>query len=360
MPGFIDASEKGRRMIVISDIHANLRLFKALLDRVDLRPEDMLVLDGDYINRGPESRATLQYLMLLKDRPHTYILKGNIERLGEWYLNRGTPESIIPHLADHRHNLLCEWAFAAGYGHVGYDNLVQMRPVLAEKYAEEAGFIRDLPYALETESCIFVHAGIAPELPWRESSEQTMLKNDPYLARGINPTGKYVVVGHMPVWNVPESGSSNCPVVFEERRIIGIDGGNAVKAFAQLNALIFENGEIIHTFADLSPVIAAKESYVPKEQNEFLKFSWPDYFLEILSVGPEFTRCRIKGTQRTGMVKNEHIGSENGQLCFRTNSTPLLLSCKAGERFYHLDTCGGCLMVKTMSGTMGWLPKGVF
>lgn len=355
---FLSSSEVGRRIVAISDIHASLDLLLKLLEKVKLDDRDLLVFDGDYINRGPKSLETVRFLMrLIKERGNTVILKGNIERLGEWYLRRGRIEDIIPHLSDHKKNLLIDWANEAGFDHVGYDNLELMRPILAKQFAAEAEFIRDLPFGLETESFIFVHAGIAPEGDWKESSEQTILKNDGYLASGKNPTDKTVIVGHMPVWNLPESGSSNCPLFYPDRRIIGIDGGTGVKSFSQLNALLIEDGHITWEFADDAPTVRARTDWSPSVQNEFLKFSWPNYFLEIVERGEEFSRCRICGSDRVGMVKNEHITLENGKPCFSANSTPLLLECTTGEELYLLDRCGGYCMVKKASGDMGWIPN---
>ena len=39
----------GRRIIVISDIHANLQYFTALLKKIELTPDDVLVLCGDFL-----------------------------------------------------------------------------------------------------------------------------------------------------------------------------------------------------------------------------------------------------------------------------------------------------------------------
>ena len=55
----------GRRIIVISDIHANLQYFTALLKKIELTPDDVLVLCGDFLEKGERSLDTLRYIMQL-------------------------------------------------------------------------------------------------------------------------------------------------------------------------------------------------------------------------------------------------------------------------------------------------------
>mgnify|MGYP000459463519 CR=1 FL=1 len=71
----------GRRIVAVSDIHGNLPFFRALLDKIALTPEDILVLVGDLLEKGQESLALLRYVMDLC-RTHTvYPLCGNCDGL---------------------------------------------------------------------------------------------------------------------------------------------------------------------------------------------------------------------------------------------------------------------------------------
>ena len=54
--------EPGRRIIAVSDIHGNLPFFLALMDKVRLTPEDILVLDGDLLEKGRDSLPLLRHL----------------------------------------------------------------------------------------------------------------------------------------------------------------------------------------------------------------------------------------------------------------------------------------------------------
>ena len=52
------------RIIAISDIHGNLPYLRGLLDKLALTEEDTLVFCGDMVEKGPQSLATLRYIMI--------------------------------------------------------------------------------------------------------------------------------------------------------------------------------------------------------------------------------------------------------------------------------------------------------
>ena len=103
----------GRRILAVSDIHGNLPFFRGLLQKVRFTPEDILVLDGDMLEKGRDSLALLRYMMELS-RTHTvYPICGNCDGLvfrffetdeldGRFYASYlpQHPESTIRQLAD--------------------------------------------------------------------------------------------------------------------------------------------------------------------------------------------------------------------------------------------------------------------
>ncbi|MBJ7988242.1 serine/threonine protein phosphatase, partial [Bacillus cereus] len=60
---------------------------------------------------------------------------------------------------------------------------------------------------------------------------------------------KYVIVGHWPVVNYSEEAPSNNPVIDKNKKIIAIDGGNAIKEAGQLNAFIIHRDVLNDTFS---------------------------------------------------------------------------------------------------------------
>ena len=73
--------EPGRRIIAVSDIHGNLPFFLALMDKVALTPDDILVLNGDLLEKGRDSLALLRYLMALSQTHTLYPICGNCDGL---------------------------------------------------------------------------------------------------------------------------------------------------------------------------------------------------------------------------------------------------------------------------------------
>ena len=48
-----------RRIIVISDVHGNLAYLRGLLAKVNFSTEDVLIIVGDLLEKGPHSLKTL-------------------------------------------------------------------------------------------------------------------------------------------------------------------------------------------------------------------------------------------------------------------------------------------------------------
>jgi len=77
----IDFPKNGRRF-AISDIHGCYLTFKTIVEnRLELTHDDQLFLLGDYINKGPKSKKTLNYIIeLISHGYRIYPLRGNHEQ----------------------------------------------------------------------------------------------------------------------------------------------------------------------------------------------------------------------------------------------------------------------------------------
>ncbi len=72
------------RKIAISDIHGCNKSFNALLEKIALTRDDLLLLGGDYIDRGPDSKGVIDTIMSLINHGYKVrCLKGNHESLME-------------------------------------------------------------------------------------------------------------------------------------------------------------------------------------------------------------------------------------------------------------------------------------
>ena len=317
---------------------------------------------GDYINRGPESLECVSFLQKISREKHTFVLKGNLERLVDWYLYWGEPQAIVNHFQDHKQNLFCQWANKLGVEKINFDNFSSCRELLKSHYSEEIYFLRNLPIGLDSEDFIFTHSGIGARKDWQNSTEQEILKNDPYLCSGLNMTEKWSVVGHMPVWNCPESLNTNNPIIYRDRKIIGVDGGAGVKQFSQINALIIEHEaeepSFSNVFLDDFPKVSANSDFTPDYDGGCFKDSWPNYTLELLKKDPDFSLCCKPDSKEVGLVKNEHLGSGASGYFFSHSTVSTLLEVKNGEQYSLLDINGGnYCFVKNKNGEIGWVRK---
>src|SRR5688572_16238462 len=72
-------AEMAKRTIAIGDIHGCSQALRAIIDAVQPTADDTLVLLGDYVDRGPDSRGVLEYVLELESRYRLAPLMGNHE-----------------------------------------------------------------------------------------------------------------------------------------------------------------------------------------------------------------------------------------------------------------------------------------
>lgn len=131
---------EGRRL-VISDVHGCHRTLKKLVEnQIQLQKEDYLFFLGDFIDRGPDSAAVLDYVFELEDKGfHIFPLRGNHEQmfLDDYQIEK--PENLKRIL--HENNA---------------QNLLDKEGKVIPAYWD---FFQSLPYYYELEDFYLVHAG---------------------------------------------------------------------------------------------------------------------------------------------------------------------------------------------------------
>jgi serine/threonine protein phosphatase 1 len=68
-------------LYAIGDIHGMRDQLVALIDSLRLEPRDRLVFIGDYVDRGPDPRGVIEYLIELSGRHSCTFLMGNHEAM---------------------------------------------------------------------------------------------------------------------------------------------------------------------------------------------------------------------------------------------------------------------------------------
>ena len=124
----------GCRILAVSDIHGNLPFFRGLLQKVRFTPEDILVLDGDMLEKGRDSLALLRDIMALS-RTHTvYPICGNCDGLVARFfetdeLDAGFYASYLP---QHPESTIRQLADEMGYP--DWQDFPGLRAALRERY----------------------------------------------------------------------------------------------------------------------------------------------------------------------------------------------------------------------------------
>lgn len=189
------------KTFVVGDIHGCLDMLKRLLDAIPWRPgQDRLVFVGDYIDRGPRSKAVVDCILgLLRMDPQVSCLLGNHEAM------------LLDYLSGNHQDL-----YLANRG------LTTLKSYLAEKPAGEGplvppdhmSFYRSLKPFMELGAYYVVHAGFRPGIEIeRQSLEDMTWIREPFISSDYG-FGKKVIFGHTPL---------SRPLVTDNK--IGIDTG---------------------------------------------------------------------------------------------------------------------------------------
>ena len=169
---------------VTTDLHGCLLTFQHLVEhRLKLRPQDELYVLGDYVNKGPNSRGVLDYLMQLPQRGYrVYCLRGNHD---QELLDaaQGRTQLTWASAADRRLTL-------GGFG-------VEKPEDIPTAYLR---WLHELPYQLEVPGWVLVHAGFDFRLPPAEMRQDwhSMLNIKQFVVDASRLNGRRLVHGHAP------------------------------------------------------------------------------------------------------------------------------------------------------------------
>lgn len=193
------------KIFAIGDIHGCLPKLKTLIPQIGMDSDtDTLVFIGDYIDRGPDSKGVVDFVLDLKKRMRTVIcLKGNHEEMFLDYLCRGRDREV--YLLNGGDTTI------ASYGY--RETAAGMNINVPESHRD---FFHSLILWYETDEYIFVHAGLRDRVPLEDQDAHDLLWVRYAFIRSSYDFGKTVVFGHTPV--------SHADPLFLPGRI-GIDTG---------------------------------------------------------------------------------------------------------------------------------------
>ncbi len=211
----------GIRIYAIGDIHGRLDLLHALLGMILAREAESpsqhpaLIFLGDYVDRGPDSRGVIDFLLNeLPDEFQKIFLRGNHEAMllgalenpdifDVWATNGG-----IASAQSYGVNVAVAKSYSAEQT---ASILGQLEQLIPQSHYE---FLRALQLWAKVGDYFFVHAGVRPGIPLREQFESDCLFIRDEFLRHEGRFEKIIVHGHTPV---------RTPDIRQNR--IGIDTG---------------------------------------------------------------------------------------------------------------------------------------
>lgn len=169
------------RVLTIGDVHGCITALRTVTAAAGLGPDDLLVTLGDYVDRGPDSRAVLDWLIERPFGGEIVTLRGNHDVM------------MLDARADS--DMLAGWLLCGG-------------DATLESYARQGGldawqavsdehwdFLKKTHRFYETETHIFVHATVHPKLDMKDQDDLALFwekLSDPRPHR----SGKTVICGH--------------------------------------------------------------------------------------------------------------------------------------------------------------------
>jgi serine/threonine protein phosphatase 1 len=178
------------RLFAIGDMHGCADELERLLGAVTATAKDTVVFLGDYIDRGPDSRAVIDLVLAWRRSSAAQVvcLKGNHEDMALGYLGRGGQWGE----AWHRNGGA---AALRSYGLPGGASPSEARAGMPD---EHVAFLDSLALSHRWSRWMLVHAGVRASRPLHDQHEEDLLWiREEFLTSSID-VGATVVFGHTP------------------------------------------------------------------------------------------------------------------------------------------------------------------
>ncbi len=345
----------GRRILVISDIHANVPYFKGVLEEAKFSLNDELIIDGDFLEKGSDSLTTLHIVMELCKMGNVHVVCGNCDDWANVYdkaHNDEADEHLLGYMLRKKCGLLWDMCNRSGIDPFEIESFSTVKEKLFKNFKVEFDFLGTIPHAIETENFIFAHAGMTPGKPLIEQRADELDRCDSLLTRGWS-FDKWLIVGHWPVMLYGENTVCANPIIDREKKIISIDGGCVLKDDGQLNCLIIphkDSEDFGFVAYDPFPVKTVLYSQEGSKSSYYIR--WGDSQVQVLERGKEFSLCRHVRTGYEMKILTKYLFTNN-EFTDCNDCTDYVLPLQEGDQVRVVETCSDRYFVKH-NGVSGW------
>lgn len=182
---------------VIPDIHGCAKTLKALLEQqVQPASDDLLIFLGDYIDRGPDSKGVVDYLMQLQANGQQMIaLRGNHEEYLLLAIEKDKELRAGSIFRRKKNHLFDKWLRHGGDDTMQSFGLKHPRKI-PQAYLD---WFNDLQLFTQQNNYLIVHAGLNFERRDPLEDHNAMLWSRTFVAQPEKIGGRVVIHGHVPV-----------------------------------------------------------------------------------------------------------------------------------------------------------------
>lgn len=212
-----------KKYLAIGDIHGCLKSLQALLEKLEEYSDRRFVFLGDYIDRGPNSKGVVDFLLEFKEQQDCIFLRGNHEQM----------------LLDaYKMNDVDLWLMNGGRSTLESYGATYNQLEIPESHI---AFYNQTRMYFDTPDYFFVHAGLSPELTIKESLQdderiEDFLWERSHLNAFETPWEKTVVFGHTPR-----------PHPIRKNKMLGLDTGCVYESvgYGKLTAALLPEVEFV-------------------------------------------------------------------------------------------------------------------
>jgi serine/threonine protein phosphatase 1 len=210
----------------VTDIHGCVKTFRALVEKLRLGSDDNLYLLGDFINKGPDSKGVLDLIIQLKSEGlQVHCVRGNHDQMLLDVI-KGTS--------------MGRWGQEDQYRKTLESFQVSRPHDIPPKYFE---LINSMPYYIEADKFLFVHAGFDFSIkdPFSDFISMMNIKKIKLIKEKVK--GRTIIHGHL-----PQPSDDIKVAVTLKQQIINLDNGCVYyrnKEYGNLIALNLNNFGLI-------------------------------------------------------------------------------------------------------------------
>lgn len=165
------------RILAIGDVHGCCTALTTLLSALRLNTDDTVIMLGDLVNRGPDSKGVVDRLIALQNECRLITVMGNHDEI---FLHSLEQASVNPE------------KISSGAG----PTLKSYGGSIAHVPQSHHQFFRQMVTYWETAGHIFVHASVDPELPLSQHASPLLRWSRYSSDQPRHCSGKIVVCGH--------------------------------------------------------------------------------------------------------------------------------------------------------------------